>query len=156
MCLAVIHLEHSYRELTASNLEQSKRRILPALIVVPASLASQWMQEISLHFPRGLLSAQLCTSIEHIDLIRSNHSTKVWITTYDFLRRNSLAFQSLAFEMVIVDEAHTIRNPATATAQAVHSLRAKSRLALTGTPIQNNVEDVWSVMQFLLPDYLGE
>ncbi|KAJ1396712.1 SNF2 family N-terminal domain-containing protein [Ochromonadaceae sp. CCMP2298] len=78
----------------------------------------------------------------------------VLIVSYDRLRGDA-SLQKISWAMLILDEAHVIRNPATLTAQRVFSLRSQSRLALTGTPVQNHVEEVWSLMNFLLPDYLA-
>ena len=77
------------------------------------------------------------------------------VTSYALLRRDISHYQSIDFDMVILDEAQHIKNPDSENAQSAFSLKAKRRLALTGTPVENSLADIWSLMNFLMPGYLG-
>src|SRR5262249_44494897 len=77
------------------------------------------------------------------------------ITNYALLRRDLGAWRSTALAAVILDEAQNVKNPDTAIARAVRELQARHRLALTGTPLENRALDLWSIMEFLNPGYLG-
>ena len=86
------------------------------------------------------------------DIIKENH--ELYITTYDYLRRDVELYMSMEFEYIVLDEAQFIKNPKTKNAQSVKSLKSKHRLALTGTPIENGLSELWSIFDFLLPGYL--
>lgn len=80
--------------------------------------------------------------------------------SYDAIRRyaenlEDSPFHRQVWEGIVLDEAHIVRNPSTKTARAIFQLRSLCRIALTGTPIQNHVEEIWSLMNFLIPDFLG-
>jgi TATA-binding protein-associated factor len=127
---------------------------LPSLVVCPASLVAHWEQEMGKFFPSSLLRPhrynKTCSDLSAL------LDSDVVVVSYDALRTNSAAFQSRVWSYAVLDEAHLVRNPHTATAKAVFSLRAQHRMALSGTPVQNQVEELWSLMHFLVPDYLGE
>ncbi len=108
----------------------------PALIVMPVSLQFHWKREIEKFMP---------TLIHH-----------VMLTSYAKLRQNRLDFESKEWSAIILDEAQAIKNPDSLTAEVVCRLRAPFKLALTGTPIENRYEDLWSIFRFLMPDLLGE
>ncbi len=106
------------------------------------------------------------------NILNSLGSHQILLCSYDLLRRVSQqslspeelsrfqishpTIQSFLFEIIIADEAHCLRNPWTETSQAVFTLKGLNRLALTGTPVQNRVEDIWSLMNFVMPQFLGE
>src|SRR5439155_18191031 len=79
----------------------------------------------------------------------------VVITTYALLRRDLDRWRSIPLLAAILDEAQTIKNPNASVSRAVLELNARNRLALTGTPIENRALDLWSIMQFVNPGYLG-
>ena len=76
------------------------------------------------------------------------------ITTYDYMRRDANLYDGYQFENIILDEAQYIKNPKTKNAITVKSLKAKHRFALTGTPIENSLAELWSIFDFLMPEYL--
>lgn len=136
----------------------------PILIVSPASLTFHWVDEINKFFNASnspdfpcLLLPVLCNS-EFFNNVQHDkfQARNVFIVSYDFLRRQSAFFLSKRWELIILDEAHLIRNPNNKMTKTIFSLNAKYRLALTGTPLQNRLDDVWSIMNFILPDYLGK
>lgn len=137
-------------------------RSAPILIICPASLTFHWQSEIFKFFPDSALFHPLLCNNDFFQRRKRKLNTSdepengdIFIVSYDMLRNEANYFQSVTWEMIILDEAHLIRNPAIATTQAIFQLKSYYRLALTGTPLQNHVEDIWSIMNFLLPGYLG-
>jgi superfamily II DNA or RNA helicase len=128
-------------------------RLPPSLIVVPRSLVGNWLAEAR-HFTPGLrlidhshgARAATTTEFENADAV---------IVTYGTLRRDIAALSAAEFDYVILDEAQTVKNAATAAAKATKLLRARHRLALSGTPIENHLGELWSLFEFLNPGILG-
>ena len=126
----------------------------PSLVVCPSSLLFNWRREAERFAPslkvliiEGPERARLFSQISNHDLV---------LTSYPLLRRDVDAYRSIAFGAVILDEANHIKNPDTQNAQAAMALRGTFRFVLTGTPVENSVRDLWSIMNFLLPGYLGD
>src|SRR5207253_5589840 len=86
---------------------------------------------------------------------KSIANADVVITSYALLRRDIDSLRDFNFSTAVLDEAQHIKNPETQNAQAAFSLRATHRFVLTGTPMENSVRDLWSIMNFALPGYLG-
>jgi SNF2 family DNA or RNA helicase len=121
--------------------------------VVPRSLVFNWKQEAARFTPKlrvldhtGAGRLPVGEHFEDYDLI---------LTTYGTLRRDALQFKDVRFDYVILDEAQAIKNAATESAKAARLLQGAHRLALTGTPIQNHVGELWSLFEFLNPGMLG-
>ncbi len=123
------------------------------LIVMPNSLLFNWKQEIARFLPGVLVYLHQGLQRQK-DL--SQMAPSVILTSYALLREDRLIFSSILFECVILDEAQLIKNPESLTFKAASFLQAKFRLAMTGTPIENRWEDLWSLFHFLMPDLLGE
>ncbi|MEO7933298.1 MAG: SNF2-related protein [Chthoniobacterales bacterium] len=124
-----------------------------SLVVCPSSLVFNWEREAKKFTPtlrtlviEGNQRAPLFAKINNADLV---------ITSYALLRRDIARYEQLAFKSVILDEANHIKNPDTQNALAAQKIRADHRFALTGTPVENSVRDVWSLANFILPGYLG-
>lgn len=132
--------------------EQYVSKEKPSLIVCPSSLMYNWMSEIEKF--KIDVDAVCVTGAQDVrkDIIKENH--ELYITTYDYLRRDVELYMSMEFEYIVLDEAQFIKNPKTKNAQSVKSLKSKHRLALTGTPIENGLSELWSIFDFLLPGYL--
>lgn len=122
----------------------------PTLIVCPASLTFHWKEEIEKYFQSShlfqpiLCNAEFFQTKNYINTIKQTvgfHQSNVFIISYDMLRKYSSSLQSIIWEMVILDEAHVIRNPSTSIASSVFQLQVRYRLAISGTPIQNQVSD---------------
>jgi SNF2 family DNA or RNA helicase len=137
--------------LDARRVDQDGEEKRPSLAVVPRSLVFNWQDEAA-RFAPGLRVldytgiARDAASIRGHDLV---------LTTYGTLRRDAARLTEQAFDYVILDEAQAIKNAATASAKAVRLLRARHRLALSGTPIENHVGELWSLFEFLNPGLLG-
>lgn len=125
----------------------------PSLVVVPKSLIFNWHQECRKFTPElkvieytGLARARLRKKFPKADLI---------LTTYGTVRRDVLHLKEVPFDYVVLDEAQAIKNPSSQVAKAARLLSAENRLALTGTPIENHLRDLWSIFEFLNPGMLG-
>ncbi len=126
---------------------------LPALVVCPTSLVENWNREAASFAPwlkRLVVSGPnrdaLFAQVPQADLV---------ITSYALIRRDIGFYSRCRFSVVVLDEAQAIKNQKTQNAQAVKQLSADTRLVLSGTPIENGVSDLWSIMDFLMPRYLG-
>ena len=126
----------------------------PALVVCPTSLVENWNREtenFAPHLRRLVLSgpdrASLFAKIPQSDLV---------ITSYALLRRDLEAYRAFQFSVAVLDEAQHIKNRSTQNAVAAKQIDAVNRLVLTGTPVENSVADLWSIMDYLMPQYLGE
>ena len=125
------------------------------LVVCPASLVYNWMSEISRFAPGLAAVAVLGTKAARRVLIGGHESTDVLVTSYDLLRRDVEEYAPLHLSRVVLDEAQYIKNPKAQVTRAVKCLDADVRLALTGTPIENRLAELWSIFNFLMPGYLG-
>ncbi|MCB1042690.1 MAG: DEAD/DEAH box helicase [Acidobacteria bacterium] len=126
----------------------------PQLIVVPRSLLGNWERELHRFTPgRKLIIHHGSNRASDAELLRQQD---VVITTYGTLRADLDLMQSISFATIVLDEAQAIKNPHSQTSQAVCGLRAPHRIALSGTPVENRMEELWSLFQFLAPGYLGE
>ncbi len=127
-----------------------------SLIVCPASLVYNWQHEIR-KFTRGL-NCELAVGIkpdrQRITSEIDEEETDVIITSYDLLRRDIDLYKYLSFECMIIDEAQFIKNPSTQVAKAVKSVSASFKVALTGTPIENRLSELWSIFDSCMPGYL--
>lgn len=125
----------------------------PALVVAPTSLLGNWEQEIRKFAPELKCVVLHGTNRERMrEEISTSH---VVITSYGTLTRDLAMHLQREYSGVVLDEASMIRNPDTDVSRAVAKLRAGSRLALTGTPVENGVRDLWGIFRFLRPGYLG-
>ena len=126
----------------------------PNLIVAPASLTYNWFNEFKKWTPQ--LNVLLITgnSQTREKLIAQIQPGQTVITSYDYLKRDLDTYKKMAFHFMIIDEAQAIKNHQTKNAEAVKEIRCVSRFAMTGTPIENSLADLWSIFDFCLPGYL--
>ncbi len=123
----------------------------PSLIVVPRSLIFNWKQEAARFTPHLRL-------LDYTGLARDRNALAdydVILTTYGTLRRDVVHLHDVEFDYVVLDEAQAIKNSATEAAKAVRLLRGGHRLALSGTPVENHLGELWSLFEFLNPGMLG-
>jgi superfamily II DNA or RNA helicase len=125
-----------------------------SIVVCPASLILNWESEVSKFTPSLRVAALIGNAEEREGMIRKISSVDILITSYDGLRRDIHLYDSYEFEFVILDEAQFIKNQNTQKAKSVKMLKCKTRLALTGTPVENNLAELWSIFDFLMPGYL--
>ena len=136
----------------------TSRARCPSLLVAPASLLANWALEIERFAPdlvariahTSAMSAEALTSLSSEDVAAAD----LVITSYGSLLRVPW-LQAMDWDLVILDEAQAIKNGAAKQTRAVKTLKARARIALTGTPIENRLSDLWSLFDFLLPGLLG-
>ena len=142
----------------AAGLFSSQSLEAPILIVVPLTLMKQWMDEFHKWFPR--VKVKICHS-QHFSNGNSGLGREYFrepciiITSYSFLSGNLKAFILHDWTSVILDEGHKIRNPHTSIAEACKQLKCRNRIVASGTPIQNNLTELWSLFDFVFPGRLG-
>ncbi|TDL30855.1 helicase SNF [Jeotgalibacillus sp. S-D1] len=132
-----------------TNIRQNKQT---ALIVCPSSVMYNWLREC-IHFAPEIEAVVLDGSAsERSDLQKDLSAIDVIITSYPLLRRDIKWYEAQSFHTVIFDEAQAFKNPVTQTARAVKKLEAVHRFALTGTPIENSIEELWSIFHVVFPE----
>jgi len=128
----------------------------PVLLVCPTSVVTNWEREtrrfapdIKTYVHQGpdrLRNQELADAVRNVDMV---------LTSYALLRMDQDALQPIKWYGVILDEAQNIKNPSAKQSQAARNIKADFRIALTGTPVENRLNELWSIMQFLNPGYLG-
>ncbi|MCA9638559.1 MAG: DEAD/DEAH box helicase family protein, partial [Myxococcales bacterium] len=126
----------------------------PTLIVCPTSVVSVWKQEVAKWAPS--LSLLMWHGPERGENRRLLKKSDITVTSYALLRRDIDELAKIHFRYVILDEAQYIKNWATSTAKSARQLKAQHRLALTGTPVENHLADLWAIFDFLAPGFLGK
>jgi len=142
----VLALLETRRELRAGG-----EPVGPSLVVVPRSLVFNWKQEAARFTPRLRV-------LDHTGLTRNGNNfagCDVILTTYGTLRRDALQLKDVEFDYVVLDEAQAVKNAGTESAKAVRLLRGGHRLALSGTPVENHLGELWTLFEFLNPGMLG-
>ena len=126
----------------------------PFLVICPASVLHNWRRETEKFVPE-LKVLLLESGEERHELRKEIPEHDITITNYSIMRRDSDELQKFRFDAVILDEAQYIKNPSAQVTRSVKKLRAEHRLALTGTPLENRLLDLWSLVDFVQPGYLG-
>lgn len=124
------------------------------LIVTPASLVFNWKNEFSLFAPILPVRMVTGTAAERREIIRGAQSRDILITSYELLKRDMESYEGIPFFCQIIDEAQYIKNHNTQSAKAVKSIESGCRFALTGTPIENRLSELWSIFDYLMPGFL--
>jgi len=125
----------------------------PSLVVCPTSLLANWQAEVARFTPE--LKTLVMQGANRQPLFDTIPAHDLVITSYALLRRDVALHQKIEWQAIVLDEAQHIKNRFSQNAQAVKALRAKWRLVLTGTPLENSLGDLWSIFDFLMPGYLG-
>jgi superfamily II DNA or RNA helicase len=129
----------------------------PTLLIAPTSVMGNWQKEVEKFAPH------LKTAIHHgSDRLKDGKAFKqlcqensMLITSYTLVRKDLKLLEKVNWQRVVLDEAQNIKNPKSAQSKAIFKLKSVSRLALTGTPVENRLMDLWSIFNFLNPGYLG-
>lgn len=119
------------------------------LVIAPTSVVFNWCAEIKRFYP------ELKVSLYHGNSRKLDLDADVVVTTYGLLRIECDTLADVNWPMLVLDEAHAIKNPDSLVAQAARRLQADFRLCLSGTPVENRLEELWSIMEFLNPGVLG-
>ncbi len=132
--------------------------VAPTLLIAPTSVVSNWRKEIEKFAPHLCIAVH--QGIDRIKtekkIIKTSLKQDVVITSFALIRKDLKLFQNIQWHRVVLDEAQNIKNPKAAQAKATLKLKANFRLALTGTPVENRLLDLWSIFNFLNPGYLGK
>lgn len=134
-----------------SVLPEIRERKQPALVIAPASLMYNWMNELDKFAPEVHAIIADGMKSERTTALHNAERVDVVITSYPLLRRDIAHYARKSFHTVILDEAQTFKNYATQTAQAVKAIDAEYRFALTGTPVENKMEELWTIFDAVFP-----
>ena len=126
-----------------------------SIVITPAAVIYNWQNEFAKFAPSLTLQVLDGSKAERRSLFTSSRDKDVIITSYDAFKRDIDFYQEQHFNNEIIDEAQYIKNPQTAAAKAVKSVAADHRFALTGTPIENQLSELWSIFDFLMPGFLN-
>jgi SNF2 family DNA or RNA helicase len=134
--------------------KQAGRLDKPALVVLPTSLIFNWQAETLRMAPD--LRVLTLQGPARSDLFSCMADADIVLTTYPLLWRDLQELETQEFHLLILDEAQTVKNAASRSADAVRRLRARHRLCITGTPLENNLGELWTQFDFLMPGFLGD
>ena len=134
---------------------EAENKIIKALIVCPASLVYNWESEIQRFAPFLSVCTIVGTTEQRKELIGKQGQYDITLTSYDLLKRDLESYKNYQYDYEIIDEAQNIKNYTTQAAKAVKSIQADIRFALTGTPIENSLSELWSIFDYLMPGLLG-
>lgn len=124
-----------------------------SMVVCPTSLAFNWQEEFEKFAPDMSTLIISGTPEERKALLARWQEMDVVITTYPLIRKDAAMYKELSFDHLFIDEAQFIKNPGSLSARAVKSVPAKHRFALTGTPIENALSELWSIFDFIMPGF---
>lgn len=138
------------------HLQAQKALTQPTLVVCPTSVLGNWEREVKKFAP------SLKVTIHHGDkrskgdaFVKEVQKHEIVITSYALIYRDIKVFESISWQGVVLDEAQNVKNPEAKQSQAVRQLKANFKIALTGTPVENRLGELWSILDFLNPGYLG-
>lgn len=134
--------------------EAGEKECRCSLVVCPASLVYNWQKEIARFAPdlNTIIVAGLANDRRQI--VKETKPGDILITSYDLLKRDAEIYQDMVFAIQVIDEAQYIKNPGTQAAKGVKKITAAFKLALTGTPIENRLSELWSIFDYLMPGFL--
>jgi TATA-binding protein-associated factor len=153
--LCIVASDHHQRAEEFAKTGAPDVRKLPSLIVCPPTLSGHWQQEIRTYAPFLSVTSYVGPPAERKAMKDKLSSTDIVITSYDVCRNDTEVLEKYSWNYVVLDEGHLIKNPKAKITIAVKKLPSNHRLILTGTPIQNNVLELWSLFDFLMPGFLG-
>ncbi len=138
--------------LIKSDLDEPPKR--PNIIVCPTTLILNWQNEFYKFAPNVKTMCVMGAQSERKRIADSAKDADVIITSYELIRRDGDMYSNFDFNYAIIDEAQYIKNPDTKNAKAVKTLKAQHKFALTGTPVENSLSELWSIFDFIMPGYL--
>lgn len=133
-------------------------KVSPTLLIAPTSVVGNWQKEIEKFAPQlKVIVHHGQMRVKEVEKFEQECSQQdVVITSFTLARKDAKLFQSLTWHRIVLDEAQNIKNPKAAQTKAILKLQSHFRLALTGTPVENRLLDLWSIFNFLNPGYLGK
>ncbi len=135
-------------------LSYKTKKAHPFLVIAPTSLLYNWKEEVYKFAPE--LKVLLVSGLpkQRQQQVQEIKDTDIVVTSYPLIRRDIELYKELKFEYCFIDEAQHIKNPASINAKSVKQIKAKGYFALTGTPIENSLTELWSIFDFIMPGYL--
>src|SRR5699024_8190713 len=127
---------------------------VPHLVVVPSSVIYNWRNECRKFAPDLKVAVISGLPEERAQIIEKSQSADIWITSYGTVRQDIEKYRKLAFQTLILDEAQYIKNYFTKTSRVIREIKAEKRFALSGTPIENSIDELWAIFQVILPGFL--
>jgi len=127
---------------------------IPTLVIVPTSLVYNWQQEVQKFAPDLKVTIISGNPNERQEQLKDMSASDIVVTSYALIKRDIKFYEPITFKYCFIDEAQHIKNPNTLSAKSVKKIRAKGYFALTGTPIENTLTELWSIFDFLMPGYL--
>lgn len=170
MTISIVAIDHWRADQMKTTVDGEQVRFKPSLIVCPSTLTNHWQYEIRKFLPdqdcalRSILyggsqNDRMQTRSTLVKCIKAGNEAgskfNLLITSYDMIRNDIDFFKDIQWNYCVLDEGHIIKNGKTKLSKAIRLLNAKHRLILSGTPIQNNVTELWSLFDFLMPGFLG-
>ena len=140
--------------LSKRNQAREEEKPFTALISCPASLVYNWQEEIMRFAPDLEVTALTGPLSERKKILAAKKRPEILVTSYDLLKRDIGLYEDLKFDYQIIDEAQYIKNASAAVSKAVKIIKSEHRFALTGTPIENRLSELWSIFDFLMPGFL--
>lgn len=155
--ICILAGDHFYREKAFKETQSPDLAPLSSLVICPPTLIGHWVYEVEKFVsPKYLRPLQYNGNPLDREKLRSKFKRyNLIVASYDIVRKDLLCFADIKWNYVILDEGHIIKNGKTRTSIAIKKLTANHRLILSGTPIQNNVLELWSLFDFLMPGFLG-
>ncbi|PAE18782.1 helicase SNF [Bacillus sp. 7504-2] len=135
-----------------SVMEDIRKHTLPVLIVCPSSVTYNWLNELGKFTPGTKVAVINGERKDRVRLYQHLQEKDVWIISYTLLRKDVSLLEREKFHTIFFDEAQAFKNPMTQTAKAVKKLHADYRFALTGTPVENSSEELWSIFHVVFPE----
>jgi SNF2 family DNA or RNA helicase len=134
---------------------KQERGHVKSLIVCPASLVYNWKREFETFAPELQVKMMVGSAQQREELLADRENGDIWITSYDTAKRDIALYRDIEFDIEVIDEAQNIKNHGTQAAKAVKQIQAPVKFALTGTPIENRLSELWSIFDYLMPGLLG-
>ena len=134
--------------------KQNRENRSTSLVICPASLVYNWENELQRFAPELTVCCIAGAVEERNEYLKEWEQYDVLITSYDLLKRDIEQYMTMELRFQIIDEAQYIKNPVTQSAKSVKLLKARTRFALTGTPIENRISELWSIFDYLMPGFL--
>ena len=135
------------------SLKEEKKEV-STIIISPSSLVFNWKAEVQKFTPKLSAQTVVGTAKEREKIIKDHSKYDILITSYDLLKRDIALYEDVKFNNEIIDEAQFIKNHNTSQAKAVRAINSVHRFALTGTPIENRLSELWSIFEYLMPGFL--
>ena len=153
--ICIVASDHHLRADEYARTQSTDSRKLPSLIICPPSLSGHWQQEFKQYSPFLNCVAYVGPPAERSKLQGDLATADVVVTSYDICRNDNDVLNPISWNYCVLDEGHLIKNPKAKVTLALKRLISNHRLVLSGTPIQNNVLELWSLFDFLMPGFLG-